>query len=92
MENELNKQIVEMHLPCPSCGSHDALTTYADGHSYCFSCKTTTFSEEEQAGETVTSAPSCVFIQGNLVNMAMLQESIKGNLVTLPTTMMNTEN
>lgn len=27
------------HLPCPDCGSHDALTLYEDGHTYCFSCK-----------------------------------------------------
>lgn len=26
------------HQPCPDCGSHDALTKYADGHTYCFSC------------------------------------------------------
>ena len=32
--------IVQAHLPCPSCGSSDALTTYADGSSYCFSCET----------------------------------------------------
>lgn len=28
------------HLPCPKCGSSDALTQYDDGHSYCFSCNT----------------------------------------------------
>lgn len=27
------------HLPCPNCGSHDALAVYSDGHGYCFSCK-----------------------------------------------------
>ena len=26
------------HLPCPKCGSHDALAIYSDGHGYCFSC------------------------------------------------------
>lgn len=26
------------HQPCTACGSHDALTMYADGSSYCFSC------------------------------------------------------
>lgn len=30
--------IVEMHKPCPDCGSHDALCKYSDGHTYCFSC------------------------------------------------------
>ena len=26
------------HQPCPDCGSSDALTKYADGHTFCFSC------------------------------------------------------
>ena len=30
-------EIVEAHLPCPYCGSSDALTLYND-HVYCFSC------------------------------------------------------
>lgn len=29
---------VLMHQPCLSCGSSDALTSYDDGHTYCFSC------------------------------------------------------
>ena len=28
---------MKTHLPCPECGSSDALTDYGD-HSYCFSC------------------------------------------------------
>lgn len=31
---------IQTHLPCPACGSHDALTEYDDGHKYCFSCNT----------------------------------------------------
>lgn len=31
---------VKLHQPCPDCGSHDALTYYDDGSSYCFSCNT----------------------------------------------------
>src|SRR5258705_7175571 len=31
-------EIISLHQPCPDCGSSDALCTYADGHSYCFSC------------------------------------------------------
>lgn len=27
------------HLPCPDCGSSDALSKYSDGHSYCFACQ-----------------------------------------------------
>lgn len=34
--------IVEQHIPCPDCGSSDALCKYSDGHSYCFSCNTFT--------------------------------------------------
>lgn len=30
------------HLPCPDCGSSDALTSYEDGHTWCFSCETYT--------------------------------------------------
>lgn len=31
---------VKLHQPCSDCGSHDALTYYDDGSSYCFSCNT----------------------------------------------------
>ena len=31
---------MQAHLPCPKCGSHDALTIYDDGHQFCFSCNT----------------------------------------------------
>lgn len=31
---------VRTHLPCPDCGSHDAMCEYSDGHTYCFSCET----------------------------------------------------
>ena len=31
---------IKTHLPCPDCGSSDALTEYSDGHTYCFSCQT----------------------------------------------------
>ena len=30
--------IVKLHQPCPHCGSHDALSVYADGGAKCFSC------------------------------------------------------
>lgn len=32
--------LVNAHLPCKDCGSHDALSVYDDGSSYCFSCST----------------------------------------------------
>lgn len=31
---------IRCHLPCPDCGSHDAMCEYSDGHTYCFSCET----------------------------------------------------
>lgn len=34
-----DSQIVEGKLPCPDCGSSDALHKYDDGHSFCFSCE-----------------------------------------------------
>jgi twinkle protein len=30
--------VVELHRPCPNCGSSDALSVYADGGAKCFSC------------------------------------------------------
>lgn len=35
----MDGEIVRTHLPCPDCGSSDALTEYTDG-TYCFSCET----------------------------------------------------
>ena len=29
------------HSNCDECGSSDANSVYDDGHTYCFSCKTT---------------------------------------------------
>src|ERR1700691_4504334 len=40
-------KVIHLHQPCPDCGSSDALCTYEDGHSYCFSCLTYTPSEQE---------------------------------------------
>lgn len=31
--------ITEAHIPCPDCGSHDAMCRYSDGHTYCFACQ-----------------------------------------------------
>lgn len=31
-------EILRTHLPCPDCGSSDALSEYTDGHTYCYSC------------------------------------------------------
>ena len=29
---------VELHQPCPDCGSSDALSVNDDGSAFCFSC------------------------------------------------------
>lgn len=52
-DNESDR-IIEAHLPCPNCGSHDALTRYADGHSYCFSCQTYTKGDINTPSKTPT--------------------------------------
>lgn len=31
-------EILEQHIPCPSCPSSDAYCVYGDGHGHCFSC------------------------------------------------------
>lgn len=38
--------LVRAHLPCPNCGSSDALSEYSDGHTHCFSCQTTIHVDE----------------------------------------------
>lgn len=40
MDNHENSELVAAHLPCPDCGSSDALSEYSDGHSFCFACNT----------------------------------------------------
>lgn len=45
-------EIVQAHLPCPHCGSHDALTLYDDGHTYCFSCHHVEKGEQDKAMKT----------------------------------------
>lgn len=31
--------IIRAHIPCPDCGSSDAMCEYSDGHTFCFSCE-----------------------------------------------------
>lgn len=42
---------IRVHLPCPDCGSHDALCEYSDGHTYCFSCQTYHGAEDDREVE-----------------------------------------
>lgn len=41
-------EVVQAHIPCPYCGSHDAATLYDDGHTYCFSCHHTEFPDKKE--------------------------------------------
>lgn len=53
----MDGEIVRTHLPCPDCGSSDALTEYVDG-TYCFSCETYHKKDEvEQYKKQKTKAP-----------------------------------
>jgi len=46
-----DEELLKAHLPCPDCGSHDALSMYTH-HSYCFSCKKwTPYGPAEEKGE-----------------------------------------
>lgn len=38
MDNHDESTLVTAHLPCPDCGSSDALSEYSDGHTFCFAC------------------------------------------------------
>lgn len=45
---QTESQVVEAHVPCPDCGSSDAMCVYDDGHSYCFSCNVQHQNKEQQ--------------------------------------------
>jgi twinkle protein len=49
--------LVQAHLPCPDCGSHDALSMYSDGHTYCFSCQTNTPQKTKEKRNTTVVTP-----------------------------------
>ena len=60
------------HTHCPVCGSHDALSVYSDGHTYCFSCATWTpaagdNAEYRPANEGATSMSSRLIPEGEYV-------------------------
>lgn len=43
-----SSEILRAHLPCPDCGSSDALSEYTDGHTYCYSCNALHNSDETE--------------------------------------------
>ena len=58
MKEHEESTAVRVHLPCPDCGSHDALCEYSDGHTYCFSCNTYHGADEEN--ELVSSTKKII--------------------------------
>ena len=48
---------VRTHLPCPDCGSSDALAEYADGGTYCFSCSKATGGESQGHSAGADASP-----------------------------------
>ena len=49
----IKSSAVDIHLPCPNCGSSNALALYDDGHTYCFSCKTRNY-QSKLEGKVLT--------------------------------------
>lgn len=52
MKHKQESKLVKTHEPCPDCGSSDALAVYDDGHTHCFSCGKTRFSDDVGVGIT----------------------------------------
>ena len=47
-----DSQASDTHLPCPDCGSSDALAQYND-HTYCYSCSTFKWNKNQHTNENV---------------------------------------
>ncbi len=74
--NETEAVVTQAHLPCPDCGSHDALCLYSDGHSYCFSCQAV-HREVEEAEQELKVA------DGDLIPPAALScEALHKRMIT----------
>ncbi len=46
-EKEQDGELIRAHLPCPDCGSTDALSEYTN-NTYCFSCAKSTYTGERK--------------------------------------------
>lgn len=77
--------IVEAHIPCPDCGSHDAMCRYSDGHTYCFSCQATHHTKEHYTGSNEEIAHKSK-PHGNLLNPSdLIQEPLPARQLTKET-------
>ena len=79
MDNE-ESVIVEAHIPCPDCGSHDAMCRYSDGHTHCFSCEAHHNGDgSDQPAPKIKTAP-------NTINPAdLILEPLPKRLITAET-------
>lgn len=55
-----DSNVVEAHIPCPDCGSSDAMCRYDDGHTYCFSCEAYHHGSEEHQEKTYKVARNVI--------------------------------
>jgi len=69
-------QFAETHLPCPACGSSDALSVYTSGVRHCFSCKTSFPPDDEEQTVAKPSKPSVPVI--NREDISVMPLSARG--------------
>lgn len=80
MNNEDESVVVEAHIPCPDCGSHDAMCRYSDGHTYCFSC------EAHHNGDGSSVEPAKVKLAPHTINPAdLILEPLPKRQITMET-------
>jgi twinkle protein len=67
----------QVHLPCESCGSSDALAVYDDGHTYCFSCQQRERGNEVSGIPLEVAAPSSIpaGVAGAVTSRGLHQET-----------------
>lgn len=62
-------QTVETGLKCDDCGSSDAKALYDDGHTHCFSCKTTHQGHEHKAASTMSKGSLDLLPEGSYLDL-----------------------
>ena len=56
------------HTSCDNCNSSDANSVYSDGHTYCFSCNTTT--KGNDLNNPIATETSKEFIEGSITELS----------------------